>query len=98
MRVGREVTTAPTKLDKSVVSHLIERMKLAEIPKLKAATPAEKIALIDEIWASIPRESLPTPKSHLAELDRRVAAVKKDPSRALTPEEARRRIRARTGL
>jgi putative addiction module component (TIGR02574 family) len=73
-------------------------MKLAEIPELQAASPAEKIALIDELWASIPRESLPAPKSHLIELERRVAAAQKDPSRVLTPEEARQRIRAKTGL
>jgi len=73
-------------------------MKLAEIPELQAASPAEKIALIDELWASIPRESLPAPQSHLTELDRRVVAVQKDPSRALTPVEARQRIRAKTGL
>jgi putative addiction module component (TIGR02574 family) len=73
-------------------------MKLAEIPELKAASPAEKIELIDELWASIPRESLPAPESHLSELQQRVAAVQKDPSRALTPEEARQRIRAKTGL
>ncbi len=73
-------------------------MKLAEIPKLQAASPAEKIELIDELWASIPRESLPVPKSHLTELDRRVAAIQKDPLRALTPEEARQRIRVKTGL
>ena len=73
-------------------------MKLAEIPALRAASPAEKIELIDELWASIPRDSLPTPASHLMELDRRVAAVQEDLSRALTPEEARQRIRAKTGL
>jgi len=73
-------------------------MKLAEMPHLQAASPAEKIALIDELWASIPIESLPMPASHLAELDRRVAAVRTDPTRALTPEEARQRIRSKTGL
>lgn len=73
-------------------------MKLAEIPALKAATPAEKIELIDELWASIPRESLPSPESHLSELQQRVAAVAEDPSRALTPEAARQKIRAKTGL
>ena len=40
-------------------------MKLAEIPQLRAASPAEKIELIDETWASIPRESLPAPRAHL---------------------------------
>lgn len=73
-------------------------MKLGEIPELQSATPAEKIELIDELWASIPRESLPTPETHLAQLERRVAAVQQDQSRALTPEEARQRIRAKTGL
>lgn len=73
-------------------------MKFAEIPELQAASPEEKIELIDELWASIPRETLPSPQSHLRELDQRVAAVQKDPSRALTPEEARQRIRAKTGL
>lgn len=73
-------------------------MKLAEIPELRVATPAEKIELIDELWASIPHASLPTPASHLAELERRVSLVEEDSSRALTPEEARRRIRAKTGL
>ncbi|MGA2051994.1 MAG: addiction module protein [Opitutales bacterium] len=73
-------------------------MTIAEIPQLKSASPAEKIALIDELWASIPPEKLPIPKSHLEELERRVAAIKKDPSRALTPAEARKRIRQKTGL
>lgn len=73
-------------------------MKLAEIPELKAASPAEKIALIDELWASIPRDTLPSPQSHLRELDQRTAAIQQNPSKALTPEEARQRIRAKTGL
>ena len=73
-------------------------MKLAEIPVLQAASPAEKIELIDELWASIPPESLPTPKSHLTALEQRVTTVQKDPARALTPQEARQRIRAKTGL
>ena len=73
-------------------------MKLAEIPALKSASAADKIELIDELWASIPRQNLPTPDSQLSELARRVASVDSDPSRALTPEEARRRIRKHTGL
>jgi putative addiction module component (TIGR02574 family) len=73
-------------------------MKLAEIPELQAASAEEKIRLIDELWASISPESLSSPQSHLQELDRRVSVVQKDPSRALTPEEARSKIRAKTGL
>ena len=73
-------------------------MRLAEIPALQAASPTEKIELIDELWASIPPGALPTPDSHLNELQRRSSAVEADPSHALTPEEARRRIRSQTGL
>ena len=73
-------------------------MKLAEIPELQSASAEEKIELIDELWASIPRDSLPSPQSHLTELDRRVAAVRDDPSKALLPETARQRIREKTGL
>jgi putative addiction module component (TIGR02574 family) len=72
--------------------------KLAEIAALGSASAAEKIQRIDEIWASIARENLVTPDSHLGELARRVAAIQVDPSRALTTEEARRRIRKNTGL
>ena len=73
-------------------------MHLGEIPQLKSATPQEKLQLIDELWASIPLESLPTPEAHVAELENRVAALQQNPGKALTPEEARARIRARTGL
>ncbi len=73
-------------------------MKLAEIPALKTATPAEKIELIDELWASIPHDALLTPDSHLRKLDQRLTAVQQNPGSALTPEQARQRIRAKTGL
>lgn len=73
-------------------------MRMTEIPQLKSATPNDKIELIDELWASIPPESVTTPDSHIAELNRRMARVEQEPSKALTPEEARTRLRARTGL
>lgn len=73
-------------------------MHLTEIPRLQSATPTEKIALIDELWASIPPESVATPASHLAELAKRIASLEQAPDKALPPDEARARIRARTGL
>ncbi len=73
-------------------------MRLTEIPQLQAATPDEKIELIDELWASIPAESVTTPDSHIAELKRRLSRVEQEPGKVLTPEEARARLRARTGL
>ncbi len=73
-------------------------MHLTEIPQLQSASPAEKIALIDELWASIPPESVATPPSHLTELATRIARFEQEPGHALSPEDARARIRARTGL
>ena len=73
-------------------------MHLADFPQLKSATPQEKLDLIDELWASLPPEAVATPKSHVTELDRRLSAVQHDPKKALSPEEARARIRQRTGL
>jgi putative addiction module component (TIGR02574 family) len=72
-------------------------MKLAEIPELKGVSPAEKVELIDELWASMPRESFPAPESHLTELHRRVAAVQEDLSRALIPRKPVKRFAPRRG-
>ena len=73
-------------------------MHLADFPQLTSATPQQKLELIDELWASIPPEAVPTPEAHVTELNRRLEAVVRDPTKALSPEEARARIRQRTGL
>lgn len=73
-------------------------MHLADFPQLKSATPQQKLELIDELWASIPAEAVATPKSHLTELDGRMNAWQHDPGKGLSTEEARARIRERTGL
>ena len=73
-------------------------MHLADFPQLKSATPQQKIELIDELWASIPPDAVPTPESHVSELNQRLGALSRDPAKALSPEEARSRIRQRTGL
>ena len=72
-------------------------MHLAEIPQLKAASAEQKLELIDELWASIPPESLPTPASHLTALDQRMTDLRSHPEKALRPEDARARIRKHTG-
>lgn len=73
-------------------------MHLADFPKLQSASPQEKLDLIDELWATIPPEAVATPASHVTELDRRLKALESDSKKALSPEEARTRIRQRTGL
>ena len=72
-------------------------MHLAEIPQLKTASAAQKLELIDELWASIPPDSLSTPASHVAALDQRLADLRNQPEKALHPDEARARIRKITG-
>jgi putative addiction module component (TIGR02574 family) len=73
-------------------------MHLAEIPQLNSASPEQKLALIDELWASIPPAALPTPSAHLTELDKRVADLSDHPEKTLSPETARARIRTVSGL
>lgn len=73
-------------------------MNLAEIPQLKSASPQQKLNLIDELWASIPTDSLPSPRSHLTELRTRLAELRRRPEKALSAQEARARIRSQTGL
>ncbi len=66
----------------------------ARIPGIAEATVDEKLALIDELWESIRRSGIvPVRSDHLSELERRVAAVEKDPAIALSPSEARALLR-----
>lgn len=60
------------------------------IPGLSEASVDEKLALIDELWESIRRTGVvPVRADHLAELEKRVAAVAADPSISLSPAQAR---------
>jgi putative addiction module component (TIGR02574 family) len=60
---------------------------------------AEKLDLIGEIWDSIPpnAEELDLTPEQMQELDRRMAEHERDPSSAVSWEEARERLRARFG-
>lgn len=63
---------------------------LAQIRGLDQASVEEKLTLIDELWESVRRtDIIPVAVDHLAELEKRVAAVNADPSIALTPAQAR---------
>lgn len=60
------------------------------IPGLAEASVDEKLALIDELWESIRRTGVVQIRAdHLAELEKRVAAVSADPSISLSPSQAR---------
>jgi putative addiction module component (TIGR02574 family) len=59
-----------------------------DIPNFEQLTDHERIALADELLASVrDPEALPPPIAHQLELERRWAAFEKDPSRALTKEQ-----------
>jgi putative addiction module component (TIGR02574 family) len=67
---------------------------LSRVPEIAAATPEEQLAMIDELWELVRRGgNITPPESHLAELTRRVDAVRADPSLALSPEAARALLR-----
>ena len=59
----------------------------------------EKLELISELWDGIVASEAIVPISDAlaAELDRRLAAYRADPSRASSPEQLRARIRAEIG-
>ena len=73
-------------------------MHLAEIPQLNSASPEQKLAWIDELWASIPLAALPTPSAHLTEWDQRLADLRAHPEKVLSPAAARARILTLSGL
>ena len=71
------------------MSHVLQRY-----PELSQATTEQKLELIDELWESVRRSGeVLLPASHLSELNRRLEAVRSDPSLAMSPTEARALLR-----
>jgi putative addiction module component (TIGR02574 family) len=67
---------------------------VTRLPEVARATPHEQLAMIDELWELVRRSGdVSVPASHTAEIERRVAAVLADPSIALSPAEARARLK-----
>ncbi len=63
---------------------------LERYPELVQATTEQKLELIDELWECVRREDrVFVPAGHVIELERRLDAVRKDPSLALDPSAAR---------
>ena len=69
---------------------------LERYPDLIRASAAEKLALADELWASI-RSSGPVelPPTHEVELERRRQAVLANPALAMDPATAREQFQRR---
>lgn len=73
-------------------------MILETIPDVNRMTPAQKLLLVTELWddlAAHPTE-VPVSREQLAELDRRMADYRRDPSRVTTWEAIQQRILGRT--
>jgi putative addiction module component (TIGR02574 family) len=69
-------------------------MILEQHPDLRQLSPADKLSLVTELWddlASHPNE-IPVTPEQIAELDRRMAAYRKDPTQVTTWEAIKTRI------
>ncbi len=72
-------------------------MRLNDIPQIDQLSVPEKILLVEELWDSIAADesSVPVPRSHLEELERRLKRHNSDPGRLLSMEELKHRIEKR---
>ncbi|MSU61124.1 MAG: hypothetical protein EXS31_01805 [Pedosphaera sp.] len=70
-------------------------MKLADLPEVRALSAREKLQLVDELWEEVARdsESLEVTEEEKNLLDERWAAFLRDPSRVLTLDEFKERIK-----
>ena len=73
-------------------------MILESIPELKRLTSSEKLLLVSELWndlAEHPAE-VPVSREQIAELDRRMAEYRRDPSNVTTWEAIQKRVLGKT--
>ena len=71
-------------------------MRAAEIPNFEQLSDVERLALAEELIASIrDPESLPPALAHRVELDRRWERFEQDPASALSEQAFWQRVRSR---
>ena len=72
-------------------------MRVSDIPEIDRLSVPEKILLVEDLWDSIASDesSVPVPRSHVEELDRRLKSYRSDPGNLLSLEELRSRIERR---
>jgi putative addiction module component (TIGR02574 family) len=72
-------------------------MKIADIPELRNASLANKLELVEELWAEIvaQSDSLPLPDWHVRELDQSLADYQAKPQEGSPWPEVRARILGR---
>ena len=70
------------------------RVILERHPEIQRLSAAEKLALVTELWDDVSAhpENIPVSREHLAELDRRLAEYRRDPSKVTSWESIKARI------
>ena len=69
-------------------------MILERHPELRRLSPADKLALVSELWDDLAAhpENVPIAPELIAELDRRMKTYRKDPSQVTTWEAVKARL------
>ena len=72
----------------------LKGMVLEQHPELRQLPPAEKLALVSELWDDLAThpEQVPVTPEQIAELDRRMETYQQDPTRVTTWEAIKTRI------
>ena len=72
-------------------------MRVKDLPEISKLSTPEKILLVEDIWDSISADqsSVPMPKSHKAELDKRLKRYKSEPGALLSLNDLQARIEKR---
>lgn len=72
-------------------------MGVMDITKIDQLSTPEKILLVEDLWDSIILDdsTVPVPKSHMEELDRRLKNYQSNPGNLLSLEELQVRIEQR---
>ena len=72
-------------------------MRVTNIPEIARLSSPEKILLVEDLWDSIASDesSVPIPRSHMKELDRRLKSYESGPGSLLSLEELQGRIEKR---
>lgn len=63
---------------------------------IDSLTPAEKRALIDDLWESLEADEMPLTQAQIEELDRRLATADQDAAQGKTFEEMVEGLRLKT--
>ena len=72
-------------------------MRIDDIPDIEKLSTPEKILLVADLWDNIAinEATVPTPHSHINELDKRLSHYKSNPGNILSFNELQRRIELR---